>query len=59
MSSKMMLFIILSNNTVDCEANFHVFFLFQGMAVKQDYSRQGQEKKEERKVNLLSVIKKR
>jgi len=32
-----------------------VFPLFKGAAIKQDYSRQGQEKKEERKVSLYEM----
>ena len=35
--------------------NSFVFLLLKGLAIKQDYSRQGQEKKEERKVLSGSV----
>jgi len=38
---------VLSNHWL----SMSVFTLFKGAAIKQDYSRQGQEKKEERKVS--------
>ena len=41
--------------TVQWLLNSFIFFLLKGLAIKQDYSRQGQEKKEERKVLSGSV----